>query len=65
MKHICNQCTNVFEADDITIHYKTGEKGLEIATICKLCLDEYMKKLKSNNNKRIEDNERMKIERKW
>jgi hypothetical protein len=65
MKYICNQCTNIFEADDITIHYKTGEKGLEIASICQCCLDEYLKKLKVDDNKKIDNNERMKMKRRW
>jgi len=30
MKYICNKCGKVFNAEDITIHYTTGEKGLEI-----------------------------------
>ena len=65
MKYICNQCTNVFEADDITIHHTMGEKGLEIASICQGCLDEYLKKLNVEDNKKIDYNERMKMKRRW
>jgi len=65
MKYICNQCSNVFEADDITIHYKTGEKGLEIKSICQFCLDGYLKESKLATNKKIDDNERIKMKRRW
>ena len=65
MKYICNQCANVFEENDIIIHYKTGEKGLEIVSICQCCLDQYMKKLELNSNKKIENDFRNKIKRKW
>ena len=63
MKYICNKCGKVLQAEDITIHYTTGDNGLEIVAICKLCLDEYLKKTKINTNKKDEDAERMK--RKW
>ncbi|MCJ7570467.1 MAG: hypothetical protein MUO82_01110 [Candidatus Thermoplasmatota archaeon] len=60
MKYICNKCGKVLQAEDITIHYTTGDNGLEIVAICKLCLDEYLKKTKINTNKKDEDAERMK-----
>jgi hypothetical protein len=42
MKYICNQCDNVYEADDITIHYTQGENGFEIFAICNSCLEKYL-----------------------
>ena len=63
MKYICNRCGKVFQAEDITIHYTTGDNGLEIVAICKLCLDEYLEKTKVNTDRTDEDTERMK--RKW
>ncbi|MCJ7571669.1 MAG: hypothetical protein MUO82_07310 [Candidatus Thermoplasmatota archaeon] len=63
MRHICNRCAKVFQAEDITIHYTTGGNVFEIVAICKLCLDEYLKKTKFNTNRKDEDAERMK--RKW
>ena len=65
MKYICNQCDKVFQADDITIHYTTGDNGLEIVAICKLCLDEYLEKTKVDTDKKEDENERMKMKRKW
>ena len=54
-----------FQAEDITIHYTTGGNGLEIVAICKLCLDEYLKKTKLDTNRKNEVAERMKMKRKW
>ena len=65
MKYICNKCGKVFQAEDITIHYTTDDNGLEIVAICKLCLDEYLKKTKLDTNRKNEDAERMKMKRKW
>ena len=65
MKYICNRCAKVFQADDITIHYTTGDKGLEIVAICQLCLDEYLGKTKVNTDRKEDENERMKMKRKW
>ncbi len=65
MKYICNKCGIVCQAEDITIHYTTGEKGLEIITICKLCIDGYLQKTKLDTNRKDEDAERMKMKRKW
>ena len=65
MKYICNKCGKVFQAEDITIHYITGDTGLEIVAICKSCLDGYLQKTKLDVNRKDEDAERMKMERKW
>jgi DNA-directed RNA polymerase subunit RPC12/RpoP len=65
MKYICNQCGKVFQADDITIHYITGDNGVEIVTICPSCLVKYLKKAKVDTDIKEEDAERMKMERKW
>ena len=63
MKYICNRCAKVFQADDITIHYTTGDKGLEIVAICQLFLDTYLEKTKVNTDRKEDENVRMK--RKW
>ena len=65
MKYICNKCGKVFQAEDITIHHTTGDNGLEIVAICKLCLDEYLQKTKVNADIKDEDTERMEMKRKW
>jgi len=65
MKYICNQCGKVFQTDDITIHYTTGEKGLEIVAICQLCLHDYLEKTKVNTDRTEDENERKKMIRKW
>jgi len=65
MKYICNLCAKVFQADDITIHYKTEDKRLEIVAICQPCLEKYLEKTKVNNYKKEDENERMNMKRKW
>jgi hypothetical protein len=65
MKYICNQCDNVYEADDITIHYTQGENGFEIFAICNSCLEKYLEARKGNTDRKIDENERMRMERKW
>ena len=65
MKFVCNQCGKVFQADDITIHYMTGEKGLEIISICSSCLDVYLEKTKVDTDIKEDESERMKMKRKW
>lgn len=65
MKYICSRCAKVFQADDITIQYKTGDNGLEIIAICQLCLEKYLEKTKVDTNNKEEDVERGKIKRKW
>jgi DNA-directed RNA polymerase subunit RPC12/RpoP len=65
MKYICNRCAKVFQADDITIHYKTGDNGLEIVAICQLCLEKYLEKTKVTTDRKEDENERRKMIRKW
>jgi hypothetical protein len=65
MKYICNGCDNVFEADDMTIHHVVGDKGLEILSICPVCLDFYLKKIKDDKDRKAESVERMRMKRKW
>ena len=65
MKYICNRCAKVFQADDISIHYTTGDNGLEIVAICQSCLDDYLEKTKVNTDRKDEDTERGKMARKW
>lgn len=65
MKFICNQCAKVFQADDVTVHYKKGGNGFEIVAICQLCLKEYLEKIKVDADRKEEDIERGKIIRKW
>jgi len=66
MKYVCNRCAKVFQADDITIHYTTGDNGLEIVAICPSCLEKYLNKTKVDTDRKEEDTERMKImKRKW
>ena len=65
MKYICNQCGKVFQADDITIHYTTGEDGLEIVAICSSCLERYLDKTKVAADIKVDENERGKMKRKW
>jgi len=59
MKYICSRCAKVFQADDITIHYTTGDNGLEIVAICPSCLERYLE------NRKEDENERRKMIRKW
>jgi len=65
MKYICNRCAKVFQADDITIHYTTSHKGLEIVAICSSCLDGYLDKTKINSDTKSDEDERRKMVRKW
>ena len=65
MKYICNKCGKAFQAEDITIHYTTDDRGLEIVAICKLCLDEYLQKTKVDTNQKNEDTQRKEMKRKW
>jgi len=65
MKYICNQCAKVFQADDITIHYKTSHNRLEIAAICQSCLDNYLESAKVDTDRKNEETERGKMVRKW
>jgi len=65
MRYVCSRCAKVFQANDITIHYTTGENGLEIVAICQLCLNEYLEKTKVNTDRKDDTTERMKMKRKW
>ena len=65
MKYVCNRCAKVFQADDITIHYTAGDKGLEIVAVCQLCLDEYLETTKATKDRKEDENERMKMQMKW
>ena len=65
MKYICSRCAKVIQADDVTIHYTTGDNGLEIVAICQLCLDEYLEKTKVDTDRKGDETERMEMKRKW
>jgi len=65
MKYVCSRCGKVFQADEITIHYTTGDNGLEIVAICPPCLERYLGKTKGDTDKKDDENERMKMKRKW
>jgi len=65
MKYICNRCGNVTQEQDVIIHYTKGPDGLEIVAICQMCLDDYLEKTKVDTNRKDENNERMKMKRKW
>lgn len=65
MKNICNRCSNVFQADDMTIHYITSENGIEIVAICPSCLEKYLQKTRKDSNRKEDENERNKMKRKW
>ena len=65
MKYICNRCGNITQEHDVIIHYTKDSDGLEIVAICQLCLEEYLRKAKLDNDRKDEDNERMKMKRKW
>ena len=65
MKYICNRCGNVFQADDVTIHYVSGNNGLEIVAICPSDLEKYLKKTKGDTEQKEDDMERKKMKMKW
>ena len=65
MKYICNQCGKVIQEHDVTIHHTKDSDGLEIVAICQLCLDDYLEKIKGDAYKKKDENERMKMNRKW
>jgi len=65
MKYICNRCGKVIQEHDVTIHYTKGSDGLEIVAICQICLDKYLEKTKVDTDRKDENNERMKMKRKW
>jgi hypothetical protein len=65
MKYLCNNCGKVIQEHDVTIHYTKGSSGLEIVAICQLCLEKYLEKTKADNYIKKDENERMKMKRKW
>jgi len=65
MKYVCNPCGKIFQADDITIHYVTGNKGLEIVAICTSCLEKYLGKINKATAQNEDDVERKKMKMKW
>jgi len=65
MKYICNQCGKVNQEQDVTIHYTKGSDGLEIVAVCKQCLEKYLEKTEGDAYRKKDENERMKIKRKW
>jgi hypothetical protein len=65
MKYVCNRCGNVFQADDMTIHYLTGNNGLEIVAICPSDLERYLEKIKATTELKEDDAERKKMKMKW
>jgi len=65
MKYICNRCGNVTQEQDVIIHYTKGTGGLEIAAVCQHCLEKYLEKIKSDVYTKSDEDERMKMKRKW
>jgi hypothetical protein len=65
MKYVCNRCSKVFQADDITIHYIIGNNGLEIVAICPPCLENYLEKTKQDTDRKEDDSERRKMKMQW
>jgi hypothetical protein len=65
MRYICNQCGKVIQEHDTIIHYTKGSNGLEIVTVCHLCLKKYLEKTKLATDRKDEDAERGKIISKW
>jgi hypothetical protein len=65
MKYICNQCGDVIQEHDVTIYYTKGSDGLEIIAVCQLCLEKYLEKTKDDAYKKADENERIKMKRKW
>jgi hypothetical protein len=48
MKYIFNRSAKIFQGDDITIRYTTGDDGLEIDSFYPSCLEKYLEKTKGN-----------------
>jgi len=65
MKYICNRCGKVIQEHDVTIHYTKGSDGLEIVAVCQLCLEKYLEKTKGDAHRKKDENERIKMKRKW
>ena len=49
----------------MTIHYTKDSDGLEIVAVCQLCLEKYLEKTKGDAYRKKDENERMKMKRKW
>ncbi len=58
MKYIFNRCAKIFQGDDVTIHYTTGDNGFEIVDFCPSCLEKYLEKTKGDTNRKEDDIER-------
>ena len=58
MKYIFNRCAKIFQGDDVTIHYTTGDNGLEIVAFYPSCLEKYLEKTKGDTNRKEDDIER-------
>jgi hypothetical protein len=58
MKYIFNRCAKIFQGDDVTIHYMTGDNGLEIIAYCPSCLEKYMEKKKLDTYSKEDNIER-------
>ena len=65
MNYICNKCDNVVQEHDVTIHYKKGSSGIGIVAVCKHCLEKYLETRKGKTDRKEDEDERMKMERKW
>jgi hypothetical protein len=65
MKYICNRCDKVIQEHDTTIHYTMGSNGLEIVAVCQQCLEKYLEIRKGDVDRKEDENERMKMKRKW
>jgi len=65
MKYVCNGCGKVIQDQDVTIHYTMGSDGLEIVAVCQLCLERYLEKTKGDAYTKSDEDERMKMKRKW
>jgi len=65
MRYICNRCDKVIQENDTTIHYNKGSNGIEIVAVCPQCLEKYLKIRKGDADRKEDENERMKMKRKW
>jgi hypothetical protein len=65
MKYVCNVCSKVIQEHDVTIHYTTASNGFEIVAVCQLCLEKYLEKMTGDAYTKKDENERMKMKRKW
>jgi len=65
MNYICNMCGNIVQEHDVTIHYTKGSDGLEIVAVCNHCLEKYLETRKGENDRKDDEDERIRMERKW